>query len=288
MQAAPALNLNALDPSTELEAMEYRAAAARGTFIFDDQVALRNQYWGIPDGPAEYGYHLLTPLLLEDGRAVLIDRGWIPGSYADPASWHEFDEPGEAVVKAQVAVVLVLPLLALLPRLGEPRAPGVDAGDDPGARGQAVPAGRADLRVLAEEAFPGDARGGQELHHRAALEVAAHEAEQETEALRRRVDPRLALHEVRRDPGPLEGRGEGRRVAGRVAQEDGGLAGPYRAVAGAASIGYKYRVEPWPRLVGFTSWMFGQCDTGAPGSHWPETRSGPLRPALAWEIGEAG
>ena len=28
--------------------------------------------------------------------------------------------------------------------------------------------------------------------------------------------------------------------------------------------------------------------TGAPGSHWPETRSGPLRPALAWEIGEAG
>jgi lipopolysaccharide transport system ATP-binding protein len=27
--------------------------------------------------------------------------------------------------------------------------------------------------------------------------------------------------------------------------------------------------------------------TGAPGSHWPETRSGPLRPALAWEIEEA-
>jgi lipopolysaccharide transport system ATP-binding protein len=28
--------------------------------------------------------------------------------------------------------------------------------------------------------------------------------------------------------------------------------------------------------------------TGAPGSHWPETRSGPLRPALAWEIEAAG
>jgi lipopolysaccharide transport system ATP-binding protein len=27
--------------------------------------------------------------------------------------------------------------------------------------------------------------------------------------------------------------------------------------------------------------------TGAPGSHWPESRSGPLRPALEWEIAEA-
>jgi lipopolysaccharide transport system ATP-binding protein len=33
---------------------------------------------------------------------------------------------------------------------------------------------------------------------------------------------------------------------------------------------------------------FSLDGTGAPGSHWPETRSGPLRPALAWEIGEAG
>jgi hypothetical protein len=51
----------------------------------------------------------------------------------------------------------------------------------------------------------------------------------------------------------------------RVVQ-DGGLAGPYRAVAAARSVGYKYRVEPWPRLVGFTSWMFGQADTGVPGN----------------------
>ena len=134
------------------------------------------------------------------------------------------DEPGEAVVKAQVAVVLEAALLALLARLGEPGAPRVDAGDDPGFRGQAVPAGGADLRILAEEALPGDAGGRQELHHRAALEVPAHEAEQQREALRRRVDPRLALHEVRRDPRPLEGRGERRHVAGGVAEEDGRLA----------------------------------------------------------------
>ena len=98
MHAAPALDLNTLDSSIDLGSMEYRAATARGTFAFEDQVALRNQYWGIPDGPAEYGYHLLTPLLLEDGRAVLVDRGWIPGSYAEPASWRAFDQPGDAAV----------------------------------------------------------------------------------------------------------------------------------------------------------------------------------------------
>jgi len=48
--------------------------------------------------------------------------------------------------------------------------------------------------------------------------------------------------------------------------QDGGLAGPYRAVVGAERVGYKYRVEPWPRLVGFTSSMFGQADTGVPGN----------------------
>jgi len=48
--------------------------------------------------------------------------------------------------------------------------------------------------------------------------------------------------------------------------QDGGLAGPYRAVVGAERVGYKYRVEPWPRMVGFTSWMFGRADTGVPGN----------------------
>jgi lipopolysaccharide transport system ATP-binding protein len=28
--------------------------------------------------------------------------------------------------------------------------------------------------------------------------------------------------------------------------------------------------------------------TGSPGSHWAEARGGPLRPALAWDIAEAG
>ena len=55
-----------------LSEMEFRAVRVSGTFDFANQVALRNQYH---DG--ELGYHLLTPLMLADGLAVLVDRGWV-------------------------------------------------------------------------------------------------------------------------------------------------------------------------------------------------------------------
>lgn len=98
MQAASILDLNTLEPSLALETMEYRLATAHGTFDFEHQVALHNQYWGLQDGPAEYGYHLLTPLILADEHAILVDRGWIPGAYTDPASWRSFDVQGLVTV----------------------------------------------------------------------------------------------------------------------------------------------------------------------------------------------
>jgi len=48
--------------------------------------------------------------------------------------------------------------------------------------------------------------------------------------------------------------------------QDGGLAAPYRAVRGADRVSYSYDVEPWPRYVGFTSWMFSWADAGVPGN----------------------
>lgn len=106
MQAAEPLDLNTIADPAALTGMEYRAAFASGVYDFDHQVALRNQYWGDPDGMAEYGYILLTPLVLEDGRAVLVDRGWIPADYAEPASWSAFDE----APTASVTGILRLPL----------------------------------------------------------------------------------------------------------------------------------------------------------------------------------
>ncbi len=107
MQAAEPLDLNTVTDASDLTGMEYRSAFASGVYDFEHQIALRNQYWGDLDGAAQYGYHLLTPLVLEDGRAVLVDRGWIPGDYATPESWRQFDEASAASVTG----ILRLPLL---------------------------------------------------------------------------------------------------------------------------------------------------------------------------------
>lgn len=94
MRAMSPLDLNA-DPSADLTAMEYRAVHASGTYDFDNQVALRNQYY---DG--RYGFHLLTPLLLPDGRAVLVDRGWIPSEGNEtPEGWSRYATASPAEVR---------------------------------------------------------------------------------------------------------------------------------------------------------------------------------------------
>jgi surfeit locus 1 family protein len=70
----------------------------KGTYDFEDQVALRNQY----DADGRYGYHLLTPLVFGPG-AILVDRGWIPADgNAAPEDWRRYDEPGPVTVTGQL------------------------------------------------------------------------------------------------------------------------------------------------------------------------------------------
>jgi len=51
-----------LPDNDALTGMEYRAVVASGVFDHANQIAIRNQY---VDG--QYGFHLLTPLILEGG-----------------------------------------------------------------------------------------------------------------------------------------------------------------------------------------------------------------------------
>lgn len=46
----------------------------------------------------ETGVDVVTPLLLGDGRAVLVDRGWLPAEDAMTARPQDFPEPGEREV----------------------------------------------------------------------------------------------------------------------------------------------------------------------------------------------
>jgi surfeit locus 1 family protein len=98
MQVASAISINEERISDDLTEMEYRQVKAVGTYDFEHQVAIRNQVWTQSWGD-ELGYALLTPLMLPNGSAVLVQRGWIPAEYNSLSSWRQFDEPGMIAVQ---------------------------------------------------------------------------------------------------------------------------------------------------------------------------------------------
>jgi surfeit locus 1 family protein len=81
-------------PAENLRGMEFRRVTASGVYDFERQVALRNHYH-----EGVLGYRLVTPLLLADGAAILVERGWIPAEgNAQPSDWRKYDQPGEVTV----------------------------------------------------------------------------------------------------------------------------------------------------------------------------------------------
>lgn len=93
--AADPLDLN--DPAPEVDSlpsMPGRAATVTGEFDLAQQFWLKLQNFG-----GQAGGHLIAPLRIA-GReeAVLVDRGWVPFSDADPARWEQYDEPGQVTI----------------------------------------------------------------------------------------------------------------------------------------------------------------------------------------------
>jgi len=85
----PPLLLTA-EPKEDLNEMEYRPVNVVGKFDFSQNIVRRNQYH-----ESQTGYSLLTPLVLSDGTAILVERGWIPAEgNQHPVDWHKYDEFG--------------------------------------------------------------------------------------------------------------------------------------------------------------------------------------------------
>lgn len=106
MQSMPELDLVAQPLPDDLASMEYRHVTVTGEYDFAHQVVLRNQVRSRMTG-TDPGYALLTPLVMEDGTAVMVNRGWIPMEYKTPESWREFDEPGTVTVQGILRPSLV-------------------------------------------------------------------------------------------------------------------------------------------------------------------------------------
>jgi surfeit locus 1 family protein len=96
MRAMLTLDLNA-ENADAVETMEWRAVSVTGEYDFENQIAIRNQYYG-----NEYGYHLMTPLLF-NGTAVFVDRGWVPADgNSAPQDWRKYDETGTVKITGQI------------------------------------------------------------------------------------------------------------------------------------------------------------------------------------------
>ncbi len=78
---APPVDLTTLTGGPVPEAdLEFRSVTASGTYRHDEEVLQRNR-----DHQGQTGFHLLTPLELEDGEVVvLVRRGWVPSELSDP------------------------------------------------------------------------------------------------------------------------------------------------------------------------------------------------------------
>ncbi|MCB0082377.1 MAG: SURF1 family protein, partial [Caldilineaceae bacterium] len=88
----------------DLAELEYRRVQLEGDLDYENQVVLKNQNRnGAP------GVNLVTPLLLDENRAILIARGWVPLSESTPDRWSQFEAPTDTPIVGMLQESQILP-----------------------------------------------------------------------------------------------------------------------------------------------------------------------------------
>ncbi len=106
--AQPPLDLNR---QTASRVLEYQPVQATGTFDFAQEIVLRNRAYS--ESP---GVHVLTPLRLTgSAQVVLVDRGWLPYTEAEPAARAPYQTPAGEVTITGLARLSQSRALAILP-----------------------------------------------------------------------------------------------------------------------------------------------------------------------------
>jgi surfeit locus 1 family protein len=99
---------------TEVDSLEFRRATVTGHFVPEQEILLRSR---VNDEVAGYG--VLTPFVMEDGGAVLVDRGWIPLGLEPPPVEEAAPPSGEVQIEG------IIRLSQVRPALGPREPPGV-------------------------------------------------------------------------------------------------------------------------------------------------------------------
>lgn len=98
-----------LDQALRADDVKFLPAAAQGTYMPDEEVKLSPRSRN--DRP---GFDILTPLVLDDGRTLVVDRGWVPLNEVAP-------DPPSGSVQVTGRLRPPLPARQVLPP-GGPRA----------------------------------------------------------------------------------------------------------------------------------------------------------------------
>ena len=82
----------------DLDSLEHYRAEATGTFMPENEVLIRSQVYR-----EVAGFDVITPLLTQDGAAILVNRGWVPLEMDQVPATSAPPPPGEVTVEGWVA-----------------------------------------------------------------------------------------------------------------------------------------------------------------------------------------
>ncbi|CAL9416449.1 SURF1-like protein [Streptomyces griseomycini] len=78
----------------------YRRVTAKGRFAPEDEVVVRRR----TNADDRVGYHVLTPFVLDDGKVLMVNRGWVPSDGRSQSAFPEIPAPpkGEVTVTGRL------------------------------------------------------------------------------------------------------------------------------------------------------------------------------------------
>lgn len=81
----------------ELEAKNFYPAQVRGTWVRNVEFHITPRFFH-----GKLGYFVITPLTLDDGRTLLVNRGWVPARQKKPESRPETAVRGRATLRGMI------------------------------------------------------------------------------------------------------------------------------------------------------------------------------------------
>ena len=81
----------------ELEKLQFHKVTLSGTWVADTEFHITPRYYR-----DQYGYHLIAPMKLADGRTLLVNRGWISAKKKEADSRPETRVKGKATITGLV------------------------------------------------------------------------------------------------------------------------------------------------------------------------------------------